>query len=574
MLVLAVTFRRMFWFVTLACQHVDLSRAEGGVPLTILAINDFHGGLYEAPVKGDDARRYGGLPWLAAAVSEVRRQAPNVLLLDGGDEFQGSWPVNATVGAGAVAAFDLLGVDATAVGNHEFDYGGAGGGHPLRGALERAAADASYPFLTANVRQADGTRWSPPNVLPWTVLERAGLRIGVVGLSTETTPTVTNPKNVADLSFVDPVTAVRELLPELEQADLDVTVLVAHLTGSCSPTSYTVNEDACVPDGEIGRLLTELPEGTFDVMVLGHAHTVLHHRVEQTFLLENRSVGHLLGRVDLVVGRDGVDVEASTIHEPWAIAHTPADPGCSGSAWPLESRDVGGIVLPPDPDAIALIQSLEAEVGSLCDELACASRPLYRKYDGESELGDWLTDGMRAAFPEADIAVQNSGGIRTDLPQGTVRREQIQRIMPFDNRTLLVEMTGAQVRTMLRIGVSGAHGLLQVSGAAYTFDPNKTATSDLDGDGELEPFEADHLCTVTVDGAPLDDARVYRVVTSDFLFAGGDDLGPAFAGATIVDEGPLLRDVYYRHAEGSTGCIGDTPIVRPEAPRIRVAPCG
>src|SRR5262245_36945645 len=124
--------------VLLACHPRPEPPPPAPVVLPIGAINDFHGALYEAPVRGDDAHRYGGLPWLVAAVRKAEADHPGLLLLDGGDAFQGSWPVNATRGTGAIQAFDLLGVDASAVGNHEFDYGGADGGDPLRGALEAA----------------------------------------------------------------------------------------------------------------------------------------------------------------------------------------------------------------------------------------------------------------------------------------------------------------------------------------------------------------------------------------------------------------------------------------------------
>lgn len=544
------------------------------VRIPIAAINDFHGGLYEAAVKGADNVGYGGLPWLVSAVRALRTEEPSLILLDGGDEFQGSWPVNASKGLGSVQAFELLGVDAAVVGNHEFDYGGLEGGHPLRGALEAAMKEADYPFLSANIAHADGTPWRPEGLQPWTVIERQGARIGVVGLTTTDTPTTTVPKHVQDLVFVDPVVAVRALLPELEAADLDATVLVGHLTGGCAPTAYARNDDPCTPDGEIGRLLTELPEGTFDVMVLGHAHTVLHHRVGRTFLLENRSGGHLLGRVDLVIGPDGVDVEQSAIHDPWAMAHPPVDPGCGGGAFPTGPLEVGGRTLTPDPEALALIARLEAEAGSLCDEIGCVARTLGRDRAGESELGNWMADAMLAAFPGADLAIQNSGGIRSDLPEGTLRRESLQRVMPFDNRTVLVELTGAQVRTMLRIGSSGAHGILQIAGGAYGADPKRTGGADLDGDGQVADWETDRLCEVTVGGAPLDDAKTYKVVTSDFLLAGGDHLGPAFAGAVALEQGPLLREALFGFAEqAGEACLGAAPLVDPSAPRIRLGPC-
>lgn len=540
------------------------------VVLRIAALNDFHGALYEAQVKGVDGAAFGGLPWLVSAVDALRAEDPELLVLDGGDEFQGSWPVNQTKGMGSIQALELVGVDVSAVGNHEFDYGPAkdGAGHPLRGAFEAAAARGDW-FVTANVREADGSRWDPPGVKPWRLIERKGLRIGVVGLSTTDTPTTTRAEHVADLSFTDPVEEVKALLPELLASDLDVTILVAHLTGSCKPGAYVKNDDPCTPDGEIGRLLTELPEGTFDAMILGHAHTVLHHRVGKTFLLENRWSGHLLGQLDLVVGPDGVDVDRSVVHDPWALQHPPADPGCAEAPFPTEPRDVGGRSLVPDPESLALIETLEAEAGSLCEEIACASRTLERRAAPESELGDWMADAMRAAFPGADLAVQNAGGIRADLPQGPVRRETVQKIMPFDNRTLVVELTGAQVRELFRIGTSGAHGTLQLSGGTVTVDPQKDAATDRNGDGKVEEWEHDHLCAVTVGGAPLDEARTYRVVVSDFLYGGGDHLGPAFAGATVVDSGPLLRDVYTAAADARTTCFGDEK----PAPRILTGSC-
>ena len=120
--------------------------------LHIVAMNDFHGGLYEKPKYKSPDRALGGLPWLASAVDALREEHPDLLLLDGGDVFQGSWPVNATKGRGAVEAFNLLGVDAAAVGNHEFDYGGLEGEHPLRGALERGHEGLRGPHGRGGVR--------------------------------------------------------------------------------------------------------------------------------------------------------------------------------------------------------------------------------------------------------------------------------------------------------------------------------------------------------------------------------------------------------------------------------------
>jgi len=549
---------------------------DAPVTLTVLATNDFHGALYETPIPGDktSGKAIGGLPWLVAAVEHHRAEDPELLLLDGGDEFQGSWPVNATKGRGSVEALTLLGVDASALGNHEFDYGGIEGGHPLRGALEKAAREAPYPLLAANVTNDDGSRYTPEGIAPWTMLERKGRKIAVIGLATEDTPQVTVPKNVEGLQFHDVVQSVRDILPEVQAAEPDVTVLIAHLTGKCDPPGYLEKPAAdCMPDGEIGRLLTELPEGTFDLMVLGHAHTMLQQRIGQTLVIESRAKGHVLSRVDLVVGPDGVDLDASKIHDPWALVHEPADPGCGGGDYPSEPLDVGGVTLTPSAEAVALIQRLEDEVGSLCTELGCVDHLMSKGRTSETELGNWMSDAMLAAFPEAHLAIQNSGGIRSDLPAGTLRRENLQNVMPFDNRTFLVEMSGAAVRTLFRIGSSGGHGLLQLAGGTYHYDPEQTEGTDLDGDGEVADWETDRLCSVTVGGQPLDDEGTYTVVTSDFLFGGGDHLAPAFADATKLAEGPLLREQLYTYAEATDGCVGDTPVIDPSVPRIVVGAC-
>lgn len=559
-----------------ACHPVPPASAPdetGPVSVTIVAMNDFHGALYEKPSKDDPKIAHGGLPWLAGAVDALRAEQPDLLLLDGGDSFQGDWPVNATKGMGSVRAFDLLGVDVAAVGNHEFDYGEVEGGHPLRGAVELAAKTRAQ-WVAANVYEADGTRWSPEGIEPWRVVERKGRRIGVIGLTTTETPQTTLAKNVADLTFRDVVGAVNDALAEM--GEVDAVVVVGHLTGACKPPGYLEPPGAdCAPDGEIGQLLNELPAGTIDVIVAGHAHTLLAQRIGDTFVLENRAQGHALGRLDLVIGPDGVDADASVLHAPWGLVHERVDPGCDGGDYPLEARDLGGRTVTPSAAALALVADLEQQAGGgLCERVACAAKPLGRDRQGESEVGNLVSDAMLAAFPDAGFAVQNSGGLRNDVPAGEIRKDHVHGVMPFDNRLLMVEMTGAQVWTLLRIGSSGAHGILQVAGASYQLDPALEDGDDIDGDGAIAEWERERLCEVQVAGAPLDLGATYNVVTTDFLYAGGDHLGPAFAGARVLVEGPLLRDAIVEHLSGFAECIGaDGPIVDPARPRIEKGSC-
>ncbi|MBW2257611.1 MAG: metallophosphatase, partial [Deltaproteobacteria bacterium] len=368
-----------------ACKPPATPTDDLPVTVTLVAMNDFHGALYEEALPGDPETAIGGLPWVAGALDTLREEEPDLVLLDAGDIFQGSWPVNATQGRGAIDALNLIGVDASAVGNHDFDYGGVEGGHPKRGALEAAGERARFAWLTANIHEADGERWQPPGFAPWTVIERKGKRLGVIGLSTTDTPQTTLFENVDDLTFADPVQSVEALLPEIEAADVDALILLGHLTGQCEPEGYLELGEPCIPDEEVGQLLTELPEGTFDAMVLGHTHTLLAHRVGDTFLLSSRARGHVLGRLDLVIGKDGVEPDASRLHEPWALTHAPVDPGCDEGAYDLAARDLGGREVTPSAPALELVQRLEAEAGSLCTEVGCAATPLQRSRTEESE---------------------------------------------------------------------------------------------------------------------------------------------------------------------------------------------
>jgi len=557
-----------------ACKPPAAPTDEAPATVTLVAMNDFHGALYEEALPGSPDVAIGGLPWVAGALDTLREEVPDLVLLDAGDVFQGSWPVNATQGRGAVEALNLLGVDASVVGNHDFDYGATPDGDSKRGALEAAAREARFVWLAANIYKADGTRWQPPGFAPWTVIERRGKRLAVIGLTTTETPQTTLLENVDDLTFADPVQTVRDLLPEIEAADVDALILLGHLTGQCEPKSYLELGEPCIPGGEVGRLLTELPEGTFDAMLLGHTHTLLAHRVGDTFLLSDRTRGHLLGRLDLVIGKDGVDPDASRLHQPWALTHAPVDPGCDEGTYDLAPQELGGRLVTPDAAALELVRRLEAEAGSLCTVVSCAAMPLERSRTEESAIGDLATDAMAWALPEADVAIQNSGGLRANLPQGVLRREDLQAVMPFDNRIFLLEMTGAQLETLFRIGSSGAHGILQVSGARYHFDPEITGGSDLDGDGEIAEWERDRLCSVTVGDRPLDSKATYKVAITDFLYGGGDHLGPAFRGVPILKEGPLLREVLFEYPPTLDHCIAeDGPLVDPDAPRISIGPC-
>lgn len=564
----------VFHFCILAlmgCATVPTESTEQKAPptLTVVAMNDWHGALYEMADPAKPGWAYGGLPWLVAAMDAIREESDAVLLVDAGDSFQGTWPVNSSEGMAAVRAFTLLGVDATTVGNHEFDYGpGKGNGHPLRGALYRAAKAAPYAWLTANVYHKTpeggvGKLWKPEGITPWTLIQKGEFKVAVVGLSTQETPSTTRATHVADLAFEDPVVALRSLLPEIRAAGADAIVVTGHLTGSCQPKGYLEEAEECLPDGEIGRLLTELPRGTIDVLIVGHEHTMLRHRIGDTFVLEGRHKGHALNSVTLRMGTDGVDPDRSTLNPVFPIHHKSTDPGCSDTPFPLTPQMLGGRSLTPSKEAIELIQSEEKNSGSLCEKIGCSDGTYTTVGTHASHLGALVAKAMKHAMPQADVAITNAGGLRANLNSGVIRREDIHNVMPFDNKLLLAEMTGENLALLFRIGTSGAHGMLQMTGATTRVNPESTRTSDLNADGKSEKWETNRLCSVRVAGEKIRSKSLYKIVTTDFLLAGGDHLGLAFETTKILQEGPPLRQVIADYLQAQEKCLptpqGESP---------------
>ena len=245
----------------------------------------------------------------------------------------------------------------------------------------------------------------PDGIQATALVENQGVKVGIIGLSSQDTPSTTLLKHVADLRFRDPVETVRLHEERLRAQGAQVIVVVSHLTGACEDTG--TNHDGhsheevaeCKPTGEIGRLLSELPPGTIDVLIAGHAHTVFAHRISDTFVLESNCRGQMIGRLDLVVGRDGVLPDASVIHEPWDLIHTATDPGCGEGEYDLQPQQIGDRMVTPSETALALVRTLEEESGSLCDESGCNANYLERSRQRESAVGNFAADAIPKRVP-------------------------------------------------------------------------------------------------------------------------------------------------------------------------------
>jgi len=445
--------------------------------LTLLHVNDFHGALQ--PSRSASALpEEGGAARLAALVRAER--TPASLFLAAGDLMQGTNLSNLFAGRPVIEVFNLMGLDASAVGNHEFDNGQA--------ALAERAAEAGFPFLAANI--AGAGPWKP------SVIRQVGtLRVALFGLTTEETPVATHPRNVAGLSFADAAATARRMVAEL-RPQADVIVALTHLG---------VEEDE--------KLAAAAPG--IDVIVGGHTHTRLEQpeQVGSTLILQAFERGVVLGRLDL-------EIEAGKVasHRYRLIPVTP------------EAGEEPAVAAAVARYARRLDAKMGEVIGAAAVDFDGAKEALRSR---ETNLGSLVADVMREAAG-ADVALINGGTLRAGIPAGAVTVGAIYDVLPFDNWLLAFSLTGRELRAALETGVSRVEvrdgGFPQVSGMAYTFDPQAPPGG--------------RIVSVTVGGAPLDEGRRYVLATHDFLAAGGNGY-TVFAGHEAVynDSGRWLRDV-------------------------------
>ena len=474
--------------------------------LRVLHTTDVHGYYGERPGGVGGARR------LASRV-ERERASVAVLLVDSGDMWSGTLLSDRTEGALGVALYNTLGYDAVALGNHEFDYGPVGpsreGGADPLGALKARLAEVRFPVLAANlIDRATGERPAWPNLHAGVIVERGGFRVGLVGVITPTTPSITFPHVGELLIFEDPVAAaVREATRLREQEGADLVYLLAHLGGRCAELGDERDLSSCEEASELFRLARALPPGVIDAIFGGHTHKQVRHRIDGLALLQGGSYGELVSQLDV---RQPQGVPSRTrMSRPQPLTGEPRG---------RLARTVERLLRPAVLETVALRSE---ELG------ARLVRPLVRDRWQGSPLGAFLCDALLAARPDREICLLNSGGLRRDLGEGELTYGELYDVMPFGNEVAELDLTGAELREVLRLGTTGAHGVLQVGGLELAYDRSRDVcpTIDRDGDGDVDRDDRDRLAWVqTADRAELDPTRTYRIVTNSFLARGGDGL--------------------------------------------------
>ncbi|WP_299969044.1 bifunctional UDP-sugar hydrolase/5'-nucleotidase [uncultured Roseobacter sp.] len=480
--------------------------AQADYTLHILHTNDMHSRIesinkYDSTCDAEgeaEGACFGGVARVKTAVEAKRAELAdaNVLLLDAGDPFQGSLFYSTYKGAAEAEFMEAIGYDVMAVGNHEFDDGPQG----LADFIEKV----SFPVVSGNLDLA-GEPLLADAVEDHVVLEVGGQRIGIVSaLATDTVETSSPGENI---TFEDEIAALTADVAALE-AD-GVTIIIA------------LNHVGLNKDREIAAAVPGI-----DLVIGGHSHTLMSNddegtpaypeMVEGTPVAQAYAYTKYLGHLEITFDDEGNLTEVS------------------GDPMLLDAS------VTPDAGTLARIAEMGAPIEELKQRVVAetATDIVGTREDcraRECAMGNLITDAMldRVKDQGVEIAIQNGGGIRASIDAGKVTMGEVLTVLPFQNTLSTFEVTGEAIVAALENGVSqyedGAGRFPQVSGMSYSFDAS------------AEP--GSRISDVMVGGAPIDPAKLYGVVSNNYVRNGGDGYAMFKDAQNAYDFGPDLADV-------------------------------
>lgn len=502
----------MIRFLTsVAALGLTAGIAAADYQLTILHTNDFHSRFepiskYDSGCGAEDnaeGKCFGGTARLVTAIAEARARSNNAILVDGGDQFQGSLFYTYYKGKVAAEMMNKLGYDAMTVGNHEFDDGP----EVLRGFMD--AVD--FPVLMSNA-DFSGEELLAGKLLKSTVIERGGEKIGLIGLTPQDTDELASPG--PNITFSDPVPAVQGEVDRLTGMGVNKIIVLSH-------SGYAVDQRVAAETTGV------------DVIVGGHSNTFLSNvsdraagpyptMVGNTAIVQAYAYGKYLGELNVTFDDAGNITQA--MGEPLVMDGAVAEDGGTVAR-------IAELAMPLDEIRNMVVASAASVIDG--DRAVCRVQ--------ECAMGNLVADAMldRVRDQGVTIAITNSGGLRASIDAGEITMGEVLTVLPFQNTLATFEITGQGIVDALESGVSQVEEVKgrfpQVAGLKFSWDasvaPNQGRVSGVmvaGGDGF----------------APIDLARTYLVVTNNYVRNGGDGY-KMFSGddRNAYDYGPDLADV-------------------------------
>ncbi len=466
--------------------------------LTILHTNDVHGRVAQfsesgsrcTPADAAEDRCFGGIARRATIIQQVRQEVDNVLLLDGGDQFQGTLFYTRYKGAEAQQFMNQLGYDAMAVGNHEFDDGPQ--------TLAAFIQGAAFPVLSANIDASE-----EPNlaglIRPYTILDVGGEKVGMVGYTTEDTAILSSPG--PNVRFLNIEKTVQAAVSEMEAMGVNKIIAVSHAGfGRDQQVAATVRGLDVIIAGHTNTYLSNTDpnaEGPYPMVIDSPDGTPV-------LLVSDFAWGKYLGRLNVTFDKQGVPI-----------------------AWDGNPILLDASVL-PDPVFLAQVEALNEPLQALREEpvgttdvLLNGDRAACRF--SECTMGNLVADAILwfTASEGIQIVIINGGSIRTSISAGEITLGDILEVLPFSNTIATFELSGNDIWEALENGVSRANSAQnegtgrfpQVAGMRYSWNPDNLPGSRIIS---VEVQQPNGRFT------PIDPDALYTVATNDFLRRGGD----------------------------------------------------
>ncbi len=481
--------------------------------IDILTFNDFHGNVAE------DVRDWGkniGMAKMVGYVNAAKTVNPNTLVVSGGDNYQGTAMSNLTHGAPVSEMFKAMGLTASAVGNHEFDWGVE--------LIEKWAKDGDFTYLASNIydkKTQEPVEWAKPYLF----VEQAGVKIAFMGLAHPDTATLTAKENVENVEFKDSVEAAKTWVEYLKagkasEGTPDVIIALTHLD---SKQDYESKEIT----GTAAKIAEEV-EG-ISAVVSAHSHKTVAGLVNGVPVVQAYKYGRSIGKLSINLDDNGkvttIDVAVENVYKT--------------------KNDIIA-----DPVMTEKLTTFETELAPVLEKkIGVAGEEFTHGGENVTALGQWATRVM-AEKADVQIGFQNGGGLRRSMYKGDITMGDMYEIMPFDNLMVKFDLSGADVKKAVD------HGILNPDirdgsfyGLKVKYDPNAE-------------FENRVISVTLADGTPIEDDKYYSAVANDFMFFGGDKYD--FSGAkNVVETYVPIRDVFVSAIE-KAGTVFPAPVTSME----------
>ncbi|SNR89291.1 NAD nucleotidase [Desulfurobacterium atlanticum] len=533
--------------------------------VTFVHMNDIHSHLDEESFSLylNGTKTYvemGGLPRAIAKIKELRETSPNAVVLNAGDTIVGSLYYVLFKGNATAELLNLIDWDAITIGNHEFDDGNEG----LKSYLDKLNATVVSANIVPQESSVLNGYWKP-----YKIVERNGEKIGIIGIGyAQKTHDSSNPGD--DIDFLDEKETAEKYIEELKEQGINKIVLVSHfgMENDINLAKELDDVDVII-DGDSHSLLGNYTDYGLSSQFNSYPIVIEREDGTKACIASAWQYSYAVGKLDVEFDREGKVIQCSGT-DTILLGDTFLQKDADGNKTEVDNETRAKIIeiinnsngkleiVDPDPTAQAVLDKYSQQINELKNLTIGVSKEFLGhnripgdKYDGVSELnehGSEIAPLVAKSFYEkvddADLAIQNAGGVRIAIDEGNITVGEVYDLLPFSNTLYTLEMTGAEIKQVLEDAITnfedngGSTGSFPYAyGIRYEVDLSQPKNQRI---SNLEIMDR-----VTGEWQAIDESKMYKVVTNSYIASGKD--GYITFGEVLSERGGT--DTYFGYAE-------------------------